>query len=127
MRPILIAHDDLDTLCDLERALAPLGMPIERAGSGKQALLLAQALEPSLVVAALPIRGITGTRLVAATTEAHTRVLFMSCAVLAPELGARVSFCPAQLADGALRAVVAQLLAYRNRSSSCRASRTLTP
>jgi CheY-like chemotaxis protein len=127
MRPILIAHDDLNALCELERALAPLGLPIERAGSGKQALLLAQALEPQLVVASLPLRGVTGTRLVAATTEAHTRVLFLSCAVLAPEFGARVSFCPSNLKDGAVRAAVAQLLAYRNRSSNCRASRTLTP
>ena len=126
MRPILIAHDDPMALGELERALAPLG-PIERATSGKQAILLAQSLEPALVVATLPMRGITGTRLVAAATEAHTRILFLSRAVIAPEIGARVSFCPATLSDGALRAVVVQLLSYRNFSISCRASRALTP
>jgi len=124
---VLIAHDDLIALDSIERALAPLGVEIARAGSGKQALAMAQRLRPALVVAALPLRGISGTRLVAAMAATETRLLFVSPAVLAVEIGPRVSFAPAKIADPALRAAVMQLLPYRNLSSNWRASRALTP
>jgi len=124
---ILIAHDDLIALVSIERALVSLGVDLARAGSGKQALAMAQKLRPEVIVAALPLCGITGTRLVAALAATETRLLFVSPAVLAVEMGPRVSFAPATIADPSLRAAVIQLLAYRNLSSSCRASRALTP
>src|SRR5262245_27252580 len=124
---ILIDHDDPSELEELARALSPLGLRLARATDGKQALALSASLRPALVVAGLPLRGLPGTRLVAALRELDTPVLFRSPAVLASEIGTRVSFAPSRLAADGLRTVVEQALAYRNRSSRCRASRALTP
>ena len=124
---VLVAHDDLIEMVSIERALVPLGVEIVRAYSGKQALTVAQKLRPALVVAALPLRGITGTRLVAALAATETRLLFVSSAVLAAEIGPRVSFVPAKIADAALLAAAIKILPYWSLPSSCRASRALTP
>ena len=113
--PLVLLVDDHPAMLDeMAIALEPLGVRIERAVDGDEALQKAFALEPQVIVLDLLLPRMSGAQ-VLATLRARGNdacVILISGAARAPTVGESVEFLPKPFTAQALRDAVQRALLH---------------
>jgi two-component system, chemotaxis family, chemotaxis protein CheY len=111
---VLIVDDNPEMLDMMAEALEPLGVRIERAADGQEALDKAFELEPIVIVLDLLLPRISGAQ-VLATLRARgndASVILISGATRAPTIGDSVEFLPKPFSAEQLRDAVQRALLH---------------